>query len=349
MPQALALPLFGLVALSLPAYAQSGSAPGISLGNSLYGSAGTSTLRNPLVPGAQFSLPGIPATQGAIPPLGSGFVPAPVNPGMLLTPPSLIPWNNGYAGNQFSQPTNQSVAPANQIDLPNNEISLPVTNSSALPPGALNAQVRGVIPHAPSTPGADPGMLRPPSFNNGAAGSTTNQNYSSAGVLTSVGSNGQLPDLLTKQGANQRNARMGTGDYGLKRTTFGFRAQFDNSNGQSVFQQWVPKPGYTVNDFGLGVNALQARDLSGSKMPPQTSFDAPRPATYPSPAISGVPPQNAPGNHTTNRITKSLLTAQVTNDLFGVPMINLQKITTSSSGAVSLGSSPPPKTTIANY
>ncbi len=340
MPQALALSLFGICALSLPAYAQSsGSTPGLSLGNILYGAPGTSTLMSPLVPGASFSLPGIPATPGAPPPLGAGMVPLPITPGMI-TGPSLIPWANGTAGNAQSLPTNQVVAPSNQIDLPNNQISLPVSNFVAMPPGAMNAAVRGVIPHAPSTPGADPGMLRPPSFNNGSSTASNGQSQESAGVLTNVDQNGQLPNLLSGERSNERNARQGIADYGIKRTTFGFHAQFDNSGGQSVFQGWEPKPGSSTFNSGLGVRALMANPGQlGSKLPPQISFDSPRAATYPGQANSG-----STGNHKGN-----FASAQVTNDLYGVPMINPNKITTTTSGTVQAGPPPAPLTTIANY
>ncbi len=345
--QALSLPLFGIIVLIQPAFAGNGSTPGFSFGNSLYAGTGTTTLRTPLVPGASFSLPYIPPAAGAPPPIGSGFVPMPVNPGMLLTPPTLIPWTNGSAGNQFSQPTNQAVIPANQIDQQSNQISLPLSNASALPPGAFNAQVRGVIPHSPSTPGQDPGMLRPPSFANGSSAAGAGQNYESAGVLTQVDQNGQLPDLLTGQGSNQRNSRQGVADYGLKRTTFGFRAQFSNNNGQSTFQQWVPKLGSTTTDNGLGVRGSMAKGQLGSKFPPQISFDSPFAATYaplaPT-AGTGSLNQNSRGNH-----KKNFLGAQVTNDLYGTPMINPNKITTTTGGQVQAGPPPQPLTTIANY
>ncbi len=318
MSQALALSLFGLISLSLPVHAQSGSTPGISFGNSLYG-GGTSTLRNPLVPGASFSLPYLPPAQGALPPIGSGFVPFPVTPGMNFLPPTTIPWTNGTAGNSYSQPTNTSVAPANQIDLPSNQISLPVSNYSALPPGALNSQVRGSIPHGPSTPGADPGSLRPPSFNNGSAGASANQNHESAAVQTSVDQNGQLPDLLTGIRANQRDARQHSEDNGLKRTASGYRLK-----GQS----WDPQKGSIVTDLGMGVKALQAKNLAGNKLPLQTSFDSPRAGN--------------PGNRLAN-----FAGAQQTSDLDGIPMVNKLKITTDKNKQVSIGP-PDPQTTIAN-
>ena len=52
-------------------------------------------------------------------------------------------------------------------------------------------------------------MLRPPSFNNGSSQANSGQNQESAGVLTTVDSNGQLPDLLNGDRQNQRNARQG--------------------------------------------------------------------------------------------------------------------------------------------
>jgi len=216
MPTALALPLISIFALNSPVYAQ-GSTPGVSFGNSIYGSSGTSTLRDPLVPGASFSLPGIPAALGAPPAPGSGLVPLPPNPGMLLTPSSLIPWANGTAGNSLSLPTSQVVTPANQIDNPNNQISLPVNNATALPPGAMNAAVRGSIPFGPSTPGADPGMLRPPSFNNGSSSTSSGQSQQSAAAIGSVNANGQI----NGSAPITRPVRQSSNDFGLTRSFSG--------------------------------------------------------------------------------------------------------------------------------
>ena len=332
IPMLLALPLsfIGIFTLSLSnTNAQSGSSPGISLGNVIYGAPGTSTVTDPLVNGASFSLPGIPSAVGAPPPLGSGYVPLPPNPGMLLLPPSVVPWANGTAGNQFSVPTSQVVAPANQIDLPNNQISLPTSNATAVPPGVMNSIVGGSVPYGPSTPGADPGMLRPPSFNNGSSQAVAGQSVNSAAALGSVNSNGQIVGTAPIS----RSVRQSSQDFGLNRTANGYRAQF-TSNG--TFTQWAPQAGSTTTDFGTGVKQLAIQPPKGK---PQISFDAPRPARYP-----GVPSSNNTGNHSPNLIPAAGK-AQVTNDLYGIPMINPNKITTDSSGVVSQGP-PQPLTTI---
>ena len=139
MPQALLIPAIGIFAFSQTADAQ--TAPGIT------------TWRNPLVSGANYTLPYVPAAPGLPPAFGSGPIPLPITPGMGGLPPSLIPWANGTAGNPFSQPTNQTVVPAKQINLQNTQVSMPIDNSTALPPGTLNAQVGGAVPGEPSTPG----------------------------------------------------------------------------------------------------------------------------------------------------------------------------------------------------
>jgi hypothetical protein len=311
MPQALALSLFGVVSLYLPAHSQSGSVPGASFGNSAYGSGGTSTLRNPLVPGASFSMPGSRPSLGAPPPPGHGMVPVPPNPGML-TPPTLIPWADGTAGNSFSKPTSQVINPSNQIDLPNNKISLPVSNSSAMPPGAMNAQIKGSIPHGPSTPGADPGMLRPASFNNGSSAASSGQSQQSAAAIGSVDSNGQI----NGSAPTKRAVRQSSNDFGLKRNFSGYRAQFSGGNGSSTFQQWVPNPSSSTTDFGQSVKEVGVK-------PAQISFDSPRPTRA--------------GGGSGSTHAKNFAGAQVTNDLFGLPMVNPKKMSTDTSGNVKRG------------
>jgi len=108
---------------------------------------GTSTLRNPLIPGAQSTGPGIPAADGMPPPVGSGPTPVGVNPGMTGDP-TLEPWVPSI--------------PANSINEANSGVSLPVTPAVESPPGVLGPALTGFVPPAPSTPGADPGMLQVP-------------------------------------------------------------------------------------------------------------------------------------------------------------------------------------------
>jgi hypothetical protein len=110
---------------------------------------GTTTLRNPLIPGAQSTAPGMPAALGAPPPVGSGPTPIPVTRGMS-GPPTLPPWIvNG---------------PSDDIDVRNSHVNLPVNNSVLAPPGYLGPALAGYVPGAPSTPGlvtgATPGLVQ---------------------------------------------------------------------------------------------------------------------------------------------------------------------------------------------
>ncbi len=112
---------------------------------------GTTTLRTPLIPGAQSTGPGMPAAEGAPPAIGDGPTPMGVNPGMG-GPSTLLPWIPAI--------------PANQIDQGSSGINLPVAPAIVSPPGVLGPALTGLIPAPPSTPGADPGMLQVPPFAN---------------------------------------------------------------------------------------------------------------------------------------------------------------------------------------
>jgi hypothetical protein len=302
--QALIIPATGFFALIQPANAQ--TAPG------------TISWRDPLVPGASFSLPFVTPAPGLPPAFGSGPIPLPVNPGMGGSPTS-IPWANGTAGNPFSQPTNQVVVPATQIDLQNTQISLPINNSAALPPGTLNSQVGGSIPHAPSTPGADPGMLRPPSFNDGSSGSSAAENYESPAALTSVGEDGTYPVGLaptTRVGTYQKTQDFGlvqaAGKSDSGRQFYGYRLQMAGANAQP---SWQGQAGSYTTDFGQSMQQLKAAGQLGNPNY-QVSYDSPSPATYPGQS----------GNGTTGNHENYFPNAQVTNDLYGAPMINTAKI-----------------------
>ena len=108
---------------------------------------GTTTLRDPLVPGASSGPPGVAAPPGAPPPLGSGAIPVPINPGQLGGP-TFEPWNLNY--------------PSNDIDLTNSGIGVPIAPPVALPPGVVGPLLTPVTPSAPSTPGAAPPLLQAP-------------------------------------------------------------------------------------------------------------------------------------------------------------------------------------------
>ncbi len=76
----------------------------------------------------------------------------------------------------------------------------------------MNATVRGSIPPAPSTPGADPGMLRPPSFYNGSSQAVAGQSVNSAAGLTTVNQSG---GISTNVAPITRPSRQGSNDFGL--------------------------------------------------------------------------------------------------------------------------------------
>jgi len=130
---------------------------------------GTTTLRNPLIPGVQRTPAGVPAALGAAPPAGSGPTPVGVTRGMS-GPPTLLPWVVNV--------------PTTDIDLGNTHVNLPVTPAVQSPPGTLGPALAGYVPPPPSTPGLDPGMLTVPS----ASTNTVN----SAQQVT-VDPNGWLP------------------------------------------------------------------------------------------------------------------------------------------------------------
>jgi len=152
-----------------------------------YGTPGTKTLRDPLVPGASFADPGQPAAPGAPPPIGCGAVPTPITPGQT-NGPTFEPW--------------ASRIPANQIDQPNSCVALPYGPPDALPPGV--AGQLGDPPPPPSTPGPDRGMLRNP------------PGVGSAAAIVTPDANGRYPDdaapTMPRGGKTTR-------DFGLNRTS----------------------------------------------------------------------------------------------------------------------------------
>lgn len=107
----------------------------------------SSTLRNPLIPGAISSPPFVPAPEGPSPAPGDGPTPAPVTPGMG-GPPTLLPWLPNI--------------PSNQIDQGTSGIPLPFGPPVEMPPGVLGPLLTPFIPAPPSTPGFDPGILTVP-------------------------------------------------------------------------------------------------------------------------------------------------------------------------------------------
>ncbi len=101
------------------------------------------TLRTPLIEGAQSTPPLMQAPEGQAPPVGDGAVPAGVTPGMGGGP-TLLP----------AMPT----TPANQIDYPS--YTIPFDPSEQSMPGQYGPSTWA--PPPPSTPGCDPGMIHAP-------------------------------------------------------------------------------------------------------------------------------------------------------------------------------------------
>jgi hypothetical protein len=112
----------------------------------------SSTLHNPIIPGASTSPPFVCPPEGQPPATGDGPTPAPVIPGMGGAP-NLLPWIPAI--------------PANQIDNGTSGIPLPFGPPVEMPPGVLGPLLTPFVPGPPSTPGADPGSLLAPqgSFN----------------------------------------------------------------------------------------------------------------------------------------------------------------------------------------
>lgn len=95
------------------------------------------SLRSPLIPGAPNAAAGQAAPEGAPPPIGSGYAPMGVTPGMqgMYNPP-----------------------PPSDVPLP------PMSPLDRGSGGGVNSMVAPYLTPPPSTPGADPGML-PQSMN----------------------------------------------------------------------------------------------------------------------------------------------------------------------------------------
>ena len=105
---------------------------------------GITTLRDPLIPGAQETAPILPPVDGPPPPPGCGPTPWGVTPGMGGSP-GFEPWVPNI--------------PADTINVNNSGIGLPVSPPIALPPGVLGPSLTPIIPNEPSTPGAAPPYL----------------------------------------------------------------------------------------------------------------------------------------------------------------------------------------------
>ncbi len=149
----------------------------------------------PLVPGALSSGPYIAPMAGPAPPMGSGFTPMPVTPGMTGSP---------------TLPPSVLNTPANNIDVGNSNMTLSSFNPAATSaPGVLGPSLTGQIPGPVSTPGANPGSLTSDPINYG---------YNPSAVVVNVNSGGGLPNgsaPITGRGGQA------TRDFGLNKTGIG--------------------------------------------------------------------------------------------------------------------------------
>jgi len=127
----------------------------------------STTLRNPLIPGAQYTDPYEAPALMPVPPPGSGPTPLGVTPGQTGDP-TLPPWVTNM--------------PSYTINQQNSQLNLPYDASVATPPGVLGPMLAPYIPAPPSTPGADPGIL------------LTVGNYPTSAVEVQVCPGGGLPD-----------------------------------------------------------------------------------------------------------------------------------------------------------
>lgn len=106
-------------------------------------SAQYTTLRNPLIPGADYTNAGCAPATMPPPPPGDGTVPPAVTPGM--------------SGNPGYEPFVPYV-PANSLNVDDSQVSLPDPSTTSAP-GQLGATI--TVPPPPSALGDDPGILAP--------------------------------------------------------------------------------------------------------------------------------------------------------------------------------------------
>ena len=103
----------------------------------------TTTLRDPLIPGALYTGPdATPITMPPPPPGQGSYVAAPAG---MTGSPGYEPWVTNI--------------PADTINASSYTVTLPVSPSTALAPYAFRQQVGSSIPFPSSTPGSDPGEL----------------------------------------------------------------------------------------------------------------------------------------------------------------------------------------------
>jgi hypothetical protein len=147
----------------------------------------STSLRNPLIPGAQWSAPYEAPMQMPPPPPGSGPTPLGVTPGQSGDP-TLEPWVTNM--------------PAHTINQQDSQLNLPYDPSTLAAPGMLGPALGSYIPAPPSTPGADPGILP----------TVANSQYPTAAIVVPVCPGGGLPD---GQAPTKRRGGQTTQNFGM--------------------------------------------------------------------------------------------------------------------------------------
>ncbi len=205
-----------------------------------------STLRNPYIPGANYSQPYQCPPEGCPPPLGHGSSPAPVTPGHSC-PPENMPWVR--------------YIPSNQIDQQDSYVGLPGSDTVSAP-YTLGSQMQ--VPHPPSTPGYDGGSLPGP------------MNFAPPpATVTNIRPEGGMPGDYAP---TQRWGGQATRDLGIYRTHGAMTTDFGEKLSQKPdlqatpqFSQDVPRPtsqgsmggGSTRSSFN---GAQAATDLHGNRV-----------------------------------------------------------------------------------
>ncbi len=167
------------------------------------------TLRNPVIPGANYSSPYTCPLEGCPPPIGAGNAPPPVTPGHYGAPESM-PWVRNI--------------PATQIDQSNSYVGLPSSNTLAVP-YTLGSQLQ--VPHPPSTPGGDLGPIPGPA-----------NFYAPPAALVNICPEGGMPG---DQAPIQRWGGQTTRDLGLHRTHGAQTTDFGEKLSQKPDLQAMPQ------------------------------------------------------------------------------------------------------------
>lgn len=205
------------------------------------------SLRNPLIPGAPSAPAGAAPYEGQPPPIGQGYAPPPVTPGMWGAP-ELLPWNSNI--------------PANQIDQPSSQVNTGADPTTLASPYTLGSQLYAPAP--PSTPGQDNGPLSGPM-----------DFYPPPAALVNINAQGGMPgDFAPQQrwgGQTTRDLGRRTTqgstlqDYGEKLTEKPNLKMYPQGAEDGPRNTYAPDRNYTSNrDPNLG-NAQATTDLHGNR------------------------------------------------------------------------------------